>query len=80
MENHIDNCSAWTLSPILGKAWCDKLNKKINIQVTRRLELNDQACISVNKLFYSSLIEAVGYDKLTFREEDYRIILIKLDH
>lgn len=36
------------------------------------MELNDQAGISVNKNFCSLVVEAGGYDKLTFGEKDCR--------
>lgn len=58
------------LSP--SKARYHKSNKKMNSQVKRRLELNDQAGISVNRNFYSFVVEAGGYDKLTFGEKDCR--------
>lgn len=45
--------------------------------VKRRLELNDQAGITVNKNFYSFVVEAGGYDKLTFGEKDCRNYLDK---
>lgn len=51
----------------------------MNYQVKRRLELNDQAGISVNRNFYSFVVEVGGYDKLTFGEKIVETILTKLD-
>lgn len=63
------------LSPT--KARYHKSNKKINSSVKRRLELNDQAGITVNKNFYSFVIETGGYEKLTFGEKKCRNCLDK---
>lgn len=41
----------------------------MNSLIKRRLELNDQVGISVNKNSYSFVIEAGGYDKVTFRDD-----------
>lgn len=65
------------LSP--SKAWYHISNEKMNYQVKRRLELNDQAGINVNRNFYSFVVEVGGYDKLTFGEKIVETILTKLD-
>ena len=38
--------------------------------VKRRLELNDQACISLSKNFHSLVVESGGYENLTYIERD----------
>lgn len=63
------------LSP--AKARYHKSNNKINSNVKIRLELNDQAGITVTKNFYSFVIEADDYDKLTFGEKNCRNYLDK---
>lgn len=69
--------SIYGLSP--SKVRYHKSNEKMNYQVKRRLELNDQAGISVNRNFYSFVVEVGGYDKLTFGEKIVETILTKLD-
>lgn len=41
--------------------------------------MNDRAGITIKKNFYSFVIEAGHYDKLTFERRTVEIILIKLD-
>lgn len=43
----------------------------------RRLELNDEVGIKVNKIFYSLVVQTGGYDNLTFGEKDCRNYLDK---
>lgn len=58
------------LSPT--KARYHKLNKKMSSNVKRRLKLNDQAGITVNKnFFYSFVLEVGDYDKLMFGEKKF---------
>ncbi|XP_038688530.1 protein FAR1-RELATED SEQUENCE 5-like [Tripterygium wilfordii] len=49
-----------------------KCNKRINTPTKRRLELNDQAGIGVSRNFTSLVVEAGGYDHLSFDEKDCR--------
>lgn len=60
-----------------GKARYFKSNKRISPLVKRRLELNDEAGINVNKNFTALMIEAGGYHKLIFGEKDCRNYLDK---
>ncbi|GMP43722.1 hypothetical protein CsSME_00012975 [Camellia sinensis var. sinensis] len=48
------------------------MNKKIFTPVKRRLEINDQAGIGVSRNFHSMVVEAGGYEPLTFDERDAR--------
>ncbi|XP_028104627.1 protein FAR1-RELATED SEQUENCE 8-like [Camellia sinensis] len=48
------------------------MNKKIRTFVKRRLEINDQAGIGVSRNYHSMVIEAGGYESLTFDERDAR--------
>lgn len=64
-----------SLSP--GKARYYTLNKKMDPHVKRRLELNDEVGIKVNKNFYSLVVQTGGYDNLTFGEKDCRNYLDK---
>lgn len=59
------------------KARYFKSNKRISPHVKRRLELNDEAGINVNKNFTSLIVEAGGYHNLTFGEKDCRNYLDK---
>ena len=45
--------------------------------VKRRLELNDQAGISLSKKFYSLAVESGGFENLTYTEWDYRNYIAK---
>lgn len=63
------------LSP--GKACFYKSNKKLDPQVKRRLELNDQAGMKVSKNFLSLVVQAGGYENLKFGEKDCRNFLDK---
>ncbi|XP_028069108.1 protein FAR-RED IMPAIRED RESPONSE 1-like isoform X1 [Camellia sinensis] len=46
------------------------MNKRIFTPVKRRLEINDEAGIGVAKNFHSIVVEARGYEALTFDERD----------
>ncbi|XP_028066524.1 protein FAR-RED IMPAIRED RESPONSE 1-like [Camellia sinensis] len=48
------------------------MNKKILTPVKRRLEINDQAGIGVSRNYHSMVVEAGGYESLTFDERDAR--------
>ncbi|XP_028087109.1 protein FAR1-RELATED SEQUENCE 8-like [Camellia sinensis] len=48
------------------------MNKKILTPVKRILEINDQANIGVSRNFHSMVVEAGGYESLTFDERDAR--------
>ncbi|XP_028066530.1 protein FAR1-RELATED SEQUENCE 6-like isoform X2 [Camellia sinensis] len=48
------------------------VNKRIVTPVKRRLEVNDAAGIGVAKNFHSIVVEAGGYEALTFDERDAR--------
>ncbi|CAL5324392.1 unnamed protein product [Camellia sinensis] len=48
------------------------MNKKILTPVKRRLEINDEAGIGVSRNFHSMIVEAGGYESLTFDERDAR--------
>ncbi|XP_028126585.1 protein FAR-RED IMPAIRED RESPONSE 1-like [Camellia sinensis] len=48
------------------------MNKRIVTPVKRRLEINDEAGIGVAKNFHSIVVEAGGYEALTFDERDTR--------
>jgi hypothetical protein len=64
------------LSPT--KARYFKCNKKMGPYMKRRLELNDQAGISVSRNFRSLVVEADGYENLTFGEKDCRNYIDKV--
>ncbi|XP_028094503.1 protein FAR-RED IMPAIRED RESPONSE 1-like [Camellia sinensis] len=46
------------------------MNKKIRTPVKKRLEINDQAGIGVSRNYHSMVVEAGGYESLTFDERD----------
>ncbi|KAL7174487.1 hypothetical protein ACSBR2_033690 [Camellia fascicularis] len=48
------------------------MNKRIHTPVKRRLEVNDAAAIGVARNFHSIVVEAGGYEALTFDERDAR--------
>ncbi|XP_028066846.1 protein FAR-RED IMPAIRED RESPONSE 1-like [Camellia sinensis] len=48
------------------------MNKRILTPVKRRLEVNDAAGIRVARNFHSIVVEAEGYEALTFDEQDAR--------
>ncbi|XP_028119233.1 protein FAR1-RELATED SEQUENCE 4-like [Camellia sinensis] len=48
------------------------MNKRIRTLVKRRLEINDEAGIGVSRNFHSIVVEARGYEALTFDERDAR--------
>ncbi|KAH7665791.1 FHY3/FAR1 family protein [Dioscorea alata] len=63
------------LSP--QKARFQKCNKKIDAYVKRRLELNNQAGISLSKKFHSLAVESGGNENLTYTEKDCRNYIAK---
>ncbi|GER48821.1 FAR1-related protein [Striga asiatica] len=58
------------LSP--GKARHFRCNRKIADHVKRRLEINDEAGIELSKNYHSLVVEANGYENVTFNEIDCR--------
>ncbi|XP_028092676.1 uncharacterized protein LOC114292864 [Camellia sinensis] len=48
------------------------MNKRILTPVKRRLEINDEAGIGMARNFHSIIVEAGGYEALTFDEQDAR--------
>ncbi|GMP95312.1 hypothetical protein CsSME_00044402 [Camellia sinensis var. sinensis] len=48
------------------------MNKKILTPVKRKLEVNDQVGIGVSRNYHSMVVEAGGYESLTFDERDAR--------
>ncbi|VFQ65426.1 unnamed protein product [Cuscuta campestris] len=58
------------LSPSKARTW--RCNRKVPNHVKRRLEVNDAAGIPLHKSFNSTVVEAGGYDNLTFLEKDFR--------
>jgi hypothetical protein len=64
------------LSP--GKSRYFRCNKNLNPHIKRRLELNDRDGINVSKKIRSLVVEANGYDNLTFGEKDCRNYIDKL--
>ncbi|XP_039146884.1 protein FAR-RED IMPAIRED RESPONSE 1-like [Dioscorea cayenensis subsp. rotundata] len=63
------------LSP--QKSRFQKCNKKMDVYVKRRLELNDQAGISLSKNFQSLAVESGGYENLAYTERDCRNYIAK---
>ncbi|KAH7690216.1 FHY3/FAR1 family protein [Dioscorea alata] len=63
------------LSP--RKSRFQKCNKRIDANVRRRLEVNDQAGITLSKNFHSLAIEG-GYENLTYIEKDCRNYIAKV--
>jgi hypothetical protein len=55
-----------------------KCNKNIDPSIKRRLEVNDQAWINVSRNFWSMVVEASGYDNLTFGKKDVRNYIDKV--
>ncbi|BAF28820.2 Os11g0681400 [Oryza sativa Japonica Group] len=49
-----------------------RCHKKLDLQAKRRLELNDQARIRINKNFSSLVMQAGGYENLQFGEKECR--------
>ncbi|XP_057512798.1 protein FAR1-RELATED SEQUENCE 6-like [Actinidia eriantha] len=58
------------LSP--GKSRHFLCNKQLDSWAKRRLDLNDQAGIPLSKNFHSLVVEARGYENLTFGEKECR--------
>ncbi|XP_042380308.1 protein FAR1-RELATED SEQUENCE 6-like [Zingiber officinale] len=58
------------LSP--GKSRHFRCNKLLDSTTKRKLELNDQAGITLSKSFHSLVVEAGGYENLTFDERKCR--------
>ena len=61
-----------------SKACFLKTNKVMKLFVQRKLDLNDQAGIRLNKSFNSLVVEAGGHENLTFLEKDCRNHLDKV--
>jgi hypothetical protein len=64
------------LSPT--KARYFRSSKNLEPHVKKRLELNDQAGINVSRNFRSLVVEANGYENLTFGEKDCRNYIDKV--
>jgi hypothetical protein len=64
------------LSPT--KARYFRSNKNLEPHIKRRLELNDRAGIRVNRNYRSLVVEANGYENLTFGEKDCRNYIDKI--
>ncbi|XP_045810181.1 protein FAR1-RELATED SEQUENCE 4-like [Trifolium pratense] len=64
------------LSP--SKSRYFRCNKNLDPHIKRRLELNDRAGINVSRNFRSMVVQANGYDNLTFGEKDCRNYIDKL--
>ncbi|XP_045791255.1 protein FAR1-RELATED SEQUENCE 6-like [Trifolium pratense] len=60
------------------KARYFRSSKKLEPHLKKRLKLNDQAGINVSRNFRSLVIEAGGYDNLTFGEKDCRNYIDKV--
>ncbi|KAG6523513.1 hypothetical protein ZIOFF_013374 [Zingiber officinale] len=58
------------LSP--GKSRHFRCNKVLDSSTKRKLELNDQAGITLSKSFHSCVVEARGYENLSFDERKCR--------
>jgi len=58
------------LSPTKSRMF--RSNKKINLKVKRKIEMNDDAGVRLNKSFASLVHQARGYDNLPFGERDIR--------
>ncbi|VFQ71301.1 unnamed protein product [Cuscuta campestris] len=58
------------LSPSKARTW--RCNRKVPNHVKRRLEVIDAAGIPLHKSLNSTVVEAGGYDHLTFLEKDCR--------
>ncbi|XP_042423585.1 protein FAR1-RELATED SEQUENCE 8-like [Zingiber officinale] len=63
------------LSP--GKSRHFRCNKLLDSTTKRKLELNDQAGITLSKSFHSLVVEAGGYENLTFDERKCRNYISK---
>ncbi|XP_041010117.1 protein FAR-RED IMPAIRED RESPONSE 1-like [Juglans microcarpa x Juglans regia] len=46
--------------------------KKVDARVSKMLEINDEACITLSKNFKSVVVEAGGYENVTFGEKECR--------
>ncbi|XP_028092999.1 protein FAR-RED IMPAIRED RESPONSE 1-like [Camellia sinensis] len=57
---------------IPSDSWHFPMNKRIRTPMKRRLEINDEAGIRVSTNFNSIVVEAGGYEALTFDERDAR--------
>ncbi|KAF5466393.1 hypothetical protein F2P56_016319 [Juglans regia] len=77
----MNNESVYTLTKVnlehthicsLGKIRHFKYFKKVDARVAKRLEINDEAGIRMSKNFKSLVVEAGGYDKLSFGEKECR--------
>jgi hypothetical protein len=55
-----------------NKARFLRCHKKLDVHAKRRLELNDQAGIRINKSFGSLVVQAGGYENLEFGEKECR--------
>ncbi|XP_022880690.1 protein FAR-RED IMPAIRED RESPONSE 1-like [Olea europaea var. sylvestris] len=55
-----------------------RCNRQLSECVKRRLEVNDIAGIPLHKSFYSTVVEAGGFDNMTCVEKDYRNFIKKV--
>ncbi|XP_041001584.1 protein FAR1-RELATED SEQUENCE 5-like [Juglans microcarpa x Juglans regia] len=63
--DHTHSCSP-------GKSRHFKCFKKVDARVAKRLERNDEAGIRLSKNFKSMVVEAGGYENVTFKEKECR--------
>jgi len=63
---------------IPDKAHYFRSSKFLDPRLKRRLELNDQAGINVSRNFQSMVVEANGYENMTFGEKDCRNYIDKV--
>jgi hypothetical protein len=64
------------LSPTKSRYF--RCNKNLDPDIKRRLEFYDNAGINVSRNFWSMVVEANGYDNLTFAEKDCRNYIDKV--
>ncbi|XP_042946090.1 protein FAR-RED IMPAIRED RESPONSE 1-like [Carya illinoinensis] len=74
----VENAHNHGLSP--QKARFFRCNRAIDDSVKRQLDINDKADISMAKSFNSLVVEAGGYDNLSFVEKDARNYIDKARH
>ncbi|KAJ6829555.1 protein FAR1-RELATED SEQUENCE 9-like [Iris pallida] len=65
-------------SPSKSRFW--RCNKKISNHVKKKLLLNDKAGIRMHKNYYTLVVEAGGYENVTFEEKDCRNLVQKERH
>ncbi|KAK9276399.1 hypothetical protein L1049_005932 [Liquidambar formosana] len=74
-RSHMPRLHTWTKKKKKekkGKTRFFRCNKKLDLHVKRKLELNDQAGICPQRNFYSLVVETRGYKNLAFGEKECR--------